>query len=231
MASKFLNLALSKAVAAFLNVKDPKDFPSVLHTDELTPVLAIPGPTVPENWQSSDIVNIVLSGLGIPDYYVQLWGNTNLYPAVFDAIVSPNIFTDQNPGNKAHKVRAVRGLLTYNAAGALADNGTMHLFQIILYQFPPDPAAAPPRPIPVVSYMMEIKTAYLTYEFVWPEMSIVGGTSAGVRNIGGGKWDGYVPPGWMAAAVIQRYALAGAYPAATTWNGQIAVSEVPLGVT
>jgi hypothetical protein len=108
MGSKFENFDIGRAVAKFLKTKDPKNFPTELNTDQLQPVICVGSfGTIPDR-VAGLAAGVILDNLS----------------AFVQDIVLPN------PGGllppNANLDTLIMGIeldISYNAAGAIADNG------------------------------------------------------------------------------------------------------------
>lgn len=221
MASKFENFDIGRAVAKFLMLKDPKNFPVHLNTDELQPVFCIEGPNAAETWASADLVNVAMDGRATYAYTAfgpSAVGSTN-------AVASPLIFNGADSTPRAHWIRGLSLNLTYDAAGAIADAGKLR--QLLGWLFDPTGFT---RLIFVLSHAVEIKSGLPIYSFNWPEYNVPGQNTFGGFSSAKG-WNGYVPPGWSFVIQMGSYSASSVFPANTTLNGQIAVSEMPDGFT
>lgn len=220
MPSKFLNIRIGKAISSFLGLQDQKNFPALLHTDELLPVVAVGDGCfrVPEVHSIADLVNGNLVGLSGKLY--SAFGG--LFGAV--SLASPDRFSDTFAARE-HWIRGIELDLTYNAAGAAADDG-----QIMFIEGWIQSISDVTQAVRVISVNFDIKTGYTFYPWTFPSTRF---QEKGVAPpVEMGQWDGYVPPGFVFQVGIHRSQMVtlGTFPAGTTVNGHIWISEAGEGV-
>lgn len=216
MSSKFENFAIGRAVAKFLNIKDPKNFPVQLNTDELQGVLSIAGPNPEHVYLSSDLIPADLNTKA--SYFFNTLGLNSAYA---DAAAAP-LFTDLSKG---HFLRQFNLQLSYDNAGSITESGRFIAF--IGYIF--DPATV--RQLKVLQHVVEIKNALTVYELAWPESDLPSNTTL-ARIATGGIWNGYIPPGFQFALGVNHYTGGGlVFPANTSLYGKILMAEVTEGYT
>lgn len=189
--------------------------PVAMDTSRLVPTISVPGPRVPDEYKSADLVSAFIAGM--PDYYYQPLG---INAGSADTFATPQPFTNIE---RPHWIRQCKLILAYNAAGAAADAGRYVRFLGNLLDF------RNARLCPVVSHVVEIVAGLTVYEWDWPECNIPCGPninlSTGMRG-----WNGYVPPGYQWQVGIEYYVPGGApFPLGTSVNGNIVVSEPPEG--
>lgn len=215
MGSRFENFDLGRAVAKLLKLKDTKNFPVHLNTDELQPVLGVPGPMIPDTWSSATLTNKFLVG-------IQSW-----YYSLFGGLVSiANDFASPDPDSlfqgKAHWVRQCRLLVSYDAAGSAADAGKILVFSVTLT----DGGTGFNT---VVQHQAEVKSGLNFYEWIYPECNILDQSVGFTKQQWGGKWNGYVPPGWRVLVGVAHNPAA-VFPANTSLNGETLISTMPEGM-
>lgn len=220
MPSKYNNLAIGKAVAEYLGVQDQKNFPALLHTDELLPIICIGGKSFspPEVHSIADLVNGNLVGLQGKLYsaFGELGGANSL--------ANPDRFAETYQARE-HWIRGIELDLTYDAAGATTDDG-----QIVYIEGWIQSITDVTQAVRVISVNWAIKTGYTFYPWVFPQTRFQeNGAAADVEM---GQWNGYVPPGFLFQVGIRRSQMVtlGTFPANTTINGHIWLSEAPAGV-
>lgn len=222
MPSKLLNRSIGKGIASFLGLMDQKNFPDRMHTDELLPVLPVGDGSfrVPEVHSIADLVNGNLVGLQGKLY--QAWG-----PLVFGAVsvANPDRFANTFV-NKEHWIRGIELDLTYDAAGSVTDDS-----QIVYIEGWIQHMSDVTQAVRVISVNWDIKGNYTFYPWVFPQVRFQ--EKGAVPAVQMGQWDGYVPPGFVFQVGIRRSQMVtlGTFPANTTINGHIWISEAAEGVT
>lgn len=223
MPSKFRRIDIGKAIANYLQMEDQKNFPALLHTDELLPVICIGGSSFspPEVHKISDLVNGNLVGTSGKLY--SAFGAT--YGA--DSVANPNFFADTYQ-SREHWIRGIELDLTYDGAGAAADAGQIvYIEGWIVSIYDSNQACR------VIGANWTIKSGYTFYPWVFPQVRFHDLGDATVDHVQMGQWDGYVPSGFVFQVGLRRSQMVtlGTFPANTTLNGHIWVSEAPEGVT
>ncbi len=198
MGSKFENFALGRQVAKFLKLKDPKNFPTELHTDQLQPVLSIG--LDPMQLISGFLIGNMNIGAGISMFSVGLVG-TDFFPALAGSSNDPIVVQPvYNPASK-YKVMQFQLDITLDAAGVAAN--LKHVISTTIAIAPVN--QSPNTFFPVAQFdWATIQTGKTDYRFTFPMMQKqVGvdiGTSTSWNNcFAAGHWDGIVPPGYICA--------------------------------
>lgn len=201
--------------------------PIVLDTSRLVPVVLAGGLYAcnePELNAFMDLTNQSMDARS--QYGYGLWGpEASWLAASYNEVASPQKLLSYE--NKEHWVRAMRVVLTYAAAGAVADNQKRMLIQVEVRNF----TGTPNDIAYVIEHRFVVRTGQTFYSWVFPQgnMSPLVAFNMTEQSLPYGRWDGYVPPGYFAGVRILRDD-GGVWPADTTLHGEVWISEAPEGV-